>query len=239
MRWGGHQCRCGCDAGQQALTVDRLLFTFATLPVPLGLTAALAAKGLLWTPIASAAASSIGHAAMANGVHTSLIGKLAQAVTAHPLAALATGVVLALGVWSLEAVGLPGQYMSYAASGYAAIEPVTASSSASTRQRATFTVVRGLADTRCYSLRAIDGRYLRHYLLRLQLSADDGTQLFREDATFCVLPGTVAGSVRLQSHNYPVLVLHRRDGGIYLDGSDGTAAFARESSFMRRDAWLK
>lgn len=274
----------GCPACSRAssgqIPLERLLFTFAAIPVPLGLAAAVAAQGLLWTP-------------MAGGVHASLIGKLAQALAAHPLATLATGAVLvaapavtyatwpeakppapaviavpatpsplpptarvspsakpspvhasaapsgglALGAWSLEAVGTPGRYLSYADTVYAAIGPVSAASSVSTRQRATFTVVRGLADARCYSFRAADGRYLRHYYMRLRLSADDGTQLFREDATFCVKPGSVAGSVTLQSHNYPGSVLRSRDGGIFLDGSDGTKQFARDSSFIRRGPW--
>ena len=119
------------------------------------------------------------------------------------------------------------------------MSPVTASSGVSERRRATFTVVRGFADAQCYSLRTSDGRYLRHSYLRLRLSADDGTQLFREDATFCAKPGSAAGSVTLQSHNYPGSVLRARDGGIYLDGSDGTPEFARASSFIRRSPWSR
>jgi hypothetical protein len=254
--------------------LERLLFTFAAIPVPLGLSVALTAKGLL-----------------TGGVHASLIGKLAQALTAHPLATLATGAVLvavpavtyatlpetkppavivaapspkpspptvrtspsarpspvrsspapggglSAGTWSLEAVGSPGQYLLYATGVYAAVGSVTASSAAQTRQRATFTVVAGLADARCYTFRASDGRYLRHSYLRLRLSADEGTPLFREDATFCVKPGSVPGSITLQSHNYPGSVLRRRDGGVFLDGSDGTKEFARDSSFLRRSPW--
>lgn len=280
-RIGRHVMYCrNCSwASSGLIPLDRLLVTFGAIPVPLAVTAAVAADGLLTAAGAGAAAKA--------GVHASLVGKMAQVVAAHPLAALAAGAAMAvapavsyatwpeappaaissppsasvsapspaarpsatpkppparpsttagmaLGVWSLQAVNAPGQFLSYASSIYAMTSPVTAGSGVDARRRATFTVVRGLADARCYSLRTADGRYLRHSYLRLQLSADDGTQLFREDATFCAKPGSVAGSVTLQSHNYPGSVLRARDGGIYLDGSDGSPEFARASSFLRR-----
>ncbi|MEU4730031.1 sigma-70 family RNA polymerase sigma factor [Streptomyces sp. NPDC023588] len=141
-----------------------------------------------------------------------------------------------LGAQSLESVDEPALYLTYA-DDFATLGRASASSSAQTRQRATFTVVRGLADARCVTFRAADGRFLRHRDLRLRLSADDGSELFREDATFCPQPGAVAGSVTLHAHNYPGSVLRHRDGGIRLDGSDGTRAFAGQASFIVRRAW--
>ncbi|MFF5447940.1 sigma-70 family RNA polymerase sigma factor [Streptomyces sp. NPDC012888] len=141
-----------------------------------------------------------------------------------------------LGARSLESVDEPALYLTYSGD-FATLGRVSASSSARTRQRVTFTVVRGLADARCVTFRAADGRYLRHHYLRLRLSTDDGSELFREDATFCPRPGAVAGSVTLHSHNYPGSVIRHRDGGIWLDGSDGTPAFAGQASFVVRKAW--
>ncbi|MEU8460478.1 sigma-70 family RNA polymerase sigma factor [Streptomyces sp. NPDC029003] len=150
-----------------------------------------------------------------------------------PSAATAT---VPLGARSLESVEDPALYLTYA-DDFAALGPVSAPSSAQTRRRATFTVVGGLADARCVTFRAADGRYLRHRELRLQLSTDDGSELFREDATFCPSPGAVTGSVTLHAHNYPGSVLRHRDGGIRLDGSDGTRTFAGQASFVVRGAW--
>ncbi|OKK16130.1 RNA polymerase subunit sigma [Streptomyces sp. CB00455] len=141
-----------------------------------------------------------------------------------------------LGAQSLESVDDPALYLTYA-DDFATLGRVSASSSAQARQRVTFVVVQGLADTRCVTFRAADGRYLRHRELRLRLSTHDGSQLFREDATFCPRPGAVAGSVTLHAHNYPGSVLRHRDGGIWLDGSDGTRAFAGQASFIVRRAW--
>jgi hypothetical protein len=129
----------------------------------------------------------------------------------------------------------PALYVTYAGD-FAKLGRVSASSGAQTRQRVTFTVVRGLADTRCVTFRAADGRYLRHREWRLRMSTDDGSELFREDATFCPHPGAVAGSVTLHAHNYPGSVIRHRDGGIWLDGSDGTRAFAGQASFIMRRA---
>ncbi|MEU9028952.1 sigma-70 family RNA polymerase sigma factor [Streptomyces sp. NPDC048383] len=146
------------------------------------------------------------------------------------------GGTVPLGAHSLEPVDRPDFYLTYAGD-FAALGPVSASSSTQARQRVTFTVVRGLADTGCVTFRASDGRYLRHHYLRLRLSTDDGSDLFRKDATFCPRPGVVAGSVTMHSHNYPGSVIRHRDGGIWLDGSDGSRAFAGQASFIVRKAW--
>ncbi|MEU8844355.1 sigma-70 family RNA polymerase sigma factor [Streptomyces roseus] len=153
-----------------------------------------------------------------------------------PVSPPAAAGTVALGAQSLESVDEPSLYLTYAGD-FATLGRVSASSSAQTRQRVTFTVVGGLADTRCVTFLAADGRYLRHRDLRLRLSTNDGSELFREDATFCPRPGAVAGSVTLHAHNYPGSVLRHRDGGIRLDGPDGTRAFADQASFIMRRPW--
>ncbi|MFD8008805.1 sigma-70 family RNA polymerase sigma factor [Streptomyces sp. NPDC058955] len=156
--------------------------------------------------------------------------------TPSPAAPSATPATVPLGARSLESVDLPGLFVTYDGD-FATLGRVSASSGAQVRQRGTFTVVEGLADPRCVTFRAADGRYLRHHYLRLRLSTDDGSALFREDATFCPRPGAAAGSVTLHAHNYPESVLRHRDGAIRLDGSDGTPAFAGQASFVVRGAW--
>ncbi|MDQ0930456.1 sigma-70 family RNA polymerase sigma factor [Streptomyces turgidiscabies] len=150
-----------------------------------------------------------------------------------PVSPSAVAGTVPLGARSLESADDPALYLTYVGD-FAALGRVSASSDARTRQRVTFTVVRGLADTRCVTFRAADGRFLRHRDLRLRLSVDDGSTLFREDATFCPRPGAVAGSVTLHAHNYPGSVLRHRDGGVWLDGFDGTRAFAGQASFIVR-----
>ena len=104
-------------------------------------------------------------------------------------------------------------------------------SDAEGRQRATFEVVPGLADTGCVSFRAQDGRYLRHLSWRIRLSPDEGTDLFRGDATFCVREGSVPDSVSLESSNYPGAFLVHRGTELWVDFSDGSPGFRSDASF--------
>ncbi|MGW0503846.1 sigma-70 family RNA polymerase sigma factor [Micromonospora sp. NPDC003241] len=302
---------CGAGAVDR-VPAERLLLGIASLAVPAGLTATLVAKGLLTgtgvgVPVlaaqtvtggavftGTAAATGGGAVAQSGG---SLLGKLTQAVAAHPVASAAAGAVLIagttagvmlrpdpapappspvaaapapppadppsptptpaattpaaspsavrpvvpagtipLGTWSLESVRVPGRYLTVDGD-LAALGEVTGASGAQTRRRATFTVSRGLADRNCVTLRGADGRYLRHSGLRLRLSPDEGSQLFRQDATFCPERGGTTGSVTLRAHNYPHLVVHDRADGFWIDLPDGTRAFARESSFRVRSPW--
>ncbi|MEU8890321.1 sigma-70 family RNA polymerase sigma factor [Streptomyces sp. NPDC048442] len=175
------------------------------------------------------------HAAPTAGSPTPVPSRTTSPAGPPPASPSAVAGTVPLGAQSLESVDEPGLYLTYAGD-FATLATASASSSAQTRQRVTFLVVRGLADTRCVTFRAADGRYLRHRELRLRLGAHDGSELFREDATFCPSPGAVAGSVTLHAHNYPGSVLRHRGGGIWLDGSDGTRAFAGQASFTVRGA---
>lgn len=131
---------------------------------------------------------------------------------------------------SLEAVSQAGLVITTADS-LGVVAPVDANSDPAARDRATFEVVDGLADARCVSFRAEDGRYLRHASWRLRVNADEGTALYRADATFCLRAGTVPGSVALQSFNYSNAFVRHRGGELWLDQSDGSAAFRADASF--------
>jgi RNA polymerase sigma factor (sigma-70 family) len=302
---GGCPYCAAAAAGQ--VPAERLLTSIPALAVPAGLTAALAARGLLPAPLPGVPgeapvprpATAPAHAIRpGRGLHRPLASRAAHAVAAHPVAVLTAGAAIVgcaavtyaarpeptqrapqttvtvappvvaapavtakapatkparerptaqaspsapagavpLGAWSLESVAEPGRYLTYAGT-YATLGQVSASSTGQARQQATFTVVAGLADSRCVSFVAADGDYLRHYELRLQLSPADSTGLFPKDATFCPHPGAVDGSVTLQSYNYPYLVLRYLNGAIYINVPDGTRAFASESSFIVRAPW--
>ncbi len=172
-------------------------------------------------------------AASTVGTPTPIPSPTTPPATQSPVGPTVVTGTVPLGAQSLESVDQPGLFVTYDGD-FAALGQVSASSGERARQRVTFTVVRGLADTGCVTFRAADGRYLRHHYLRLRLSTDDGSELFREDATFCPRPGAVAGSVTLHAHNYPGSAIRHRDGGIWIDGSDGGRAFAGESSFIVR-----
>jgi len=141
------------------------------------------------------------------------------------------------GRHALRSVDSPGAYVSQSAS-LGVLGPVGADSSASTRQAATFTFVPGLADPRCYSLRDATGRYLRHYAFRIRLDLNDGSAIFRKDTTFCPRSGSTAGSVALESYNYPGRYLRHRDNlQLWLDRSGNTASDRASRSFVVVAPW--
>jgi hypothetical protein len=131
---------------------------------------------------------------------------------------------------SLESVNYPGRYIDVRDSlGY--LDPLSGTDSAQARKNATFTVKSGLADASCFSFMAADGSYLRHRDFRIHLDADDGSTLFKQDATFCPHPGLVSGSVSFESYNYPGRYLRHRNFELWIDPYDDSTGFRNDSSF--------
>ena len=96
-------------------------------------------------------------------------------------------------------------------------------------------VVPGLDDPKGYSFIDPDGRYLRHKDFLIRFDANDGTALFKRDATFHARTGAGDGSVRLESANYPGRFVRHRDNRLRLDRAEDraedTARFRADSSF--------
>jgi hypothetical protein len=132
---------------------------------------------------------------------------------------------LAAGSWLISPKDDPGTFLT-TKDGFAALGD----------ERMVLNVVKGLADGSCFSFRTDDGRFMRHFDYRLRFDANDESDLFRSDATFCPEDGTAAGSVRMQSKNYPDHVIHRRDTELYIDKSDDSGSFAAESTFAIKKA---
>ena len=99
-----------------------------------------------------------------------------------------------------------------------------------------FTVRTGLGDAACVSLEysAQPGRWLRHAGYRLQLGTDDGSALFKADATFCPEPGLAGHSVTLRSKNFPTYVLRERAGQLWIDPEAADAAFRNSATWSPR-----
>jgi Alpha-L-arabinofuranosidase B (ABFB) domain len=138
---------------------------------------------------------------------------------------------------SIEAAGASGMFVSVG-DAPGELRAVSRASAAPERAAVTLEVVPGFADPRCSSFRAADGRYLRHSSFRLRLSPDEGTALFRGDATFCARAGVAAGSVSLESRNFGGFFLRRLGGELWVDQDDGSAAFRQDSSFLIRPALI-
>lgn len=263
-RLGRHvqSCPVCARATRRLLPTDRLLAGLLLLPVPAALGAAVAVKALggvaaagSGIKVASGLASWLSRAIQAAMAHpvaaTVTAGVLAVGVTvpttgwttsAPPPPRLngtttsppsASAARLTIGRVSLESAATPGRYVAVADDS-GVLTTVGPASATAARERATLRVVAGLADPSCFSFRRPDGRYLRHSSFRLRLSTDEGTVLFRQDATFCGQPGFRNGSLSLQSFNYRGFFLRHVGDQMWIDQYDGSAEFRADSSFFVR-----
>lgn len=239
----------GVGAGLKGAVFGQLLQPVVAHPVTATVVAAALAAGaavtvtVLPTHRTPPASAPVTAPASPSGPRTG--SSVAPAVTAPEPAAPATPaakpsagrtVSLAAGrLVSLESANETGRYVT-TVDGLGVLVPVGPASTEVTRRQATFTVLAGLADPACFSFRAPEGRYLRHAYWRLRLSPDQGTELFRGDATFCPRAGTSPSVTSLEASNYPGWFLRHRDGQLWVDQADGTAAFRADSSFRIRPA---
>jgi hypothetical protein len=103
------------------------------------------------------------------------------------------------------------------------------------REDATFTVVKGLARSSCVSFATHDGRYLRHREFVLRSERDDGSALFRQDATFCPRPSSLPNATMFEAVNYPGRYLRHRHYVLRLDPLVYDAGFRADASFRLVD----
>ncbi len=127
---------------------------------------------------------------------------------------------LATGTWLVSPADETDSYLTVKGE-YATISEIADS----------LTVVKGLADDSCFTFRDEDGKYLRHFDYRLRFDAQDDSELFRKDATFCAEDDQAAGSFRVRSINYPDYFLHRRGTELYIDKPSDDGSFEAESTF--------
>jgi hypothetical protein len=121
--------------------------------------------------------------------------------------------------------------------GLARTDVVTATTDATTKADATFVIRRGLADPSCYSLesRNFPGNYLRHAAFRVRLSANENTDLYRRDATFCAQPGT--GGIRLASVNELGTNIRHYSEEVWVASSGGAHTYDNPTSYAQDVSW--
>ena len=98
-----------------------------------------------------------------------------------------------------------GYLMHDASDNLVVVAPVTANSSNTDKQDATFVEAAGLANPNCVSFESINqpGSYLRHQNFQFHLEPNDGSSLFASDATFCPGAGNSGQGTSFQSVNFP------------------------------------
>ncbi|MGW2636022.1 AbfB domain-containing protein [Streptomyces sp. NPDC001348] len=129
---------------------------------------------------------------------------------------------------SVRSVNYPDRYW-HVNGDYVKLDPV---GSASARRDATFEVVKGLANASCYSFATADGTYLRHRNFVLRSERNDGSSLFKQDATFCPRQSAYSGAVMLESVNYPGRFLRHQNFLLKLDGYQNSSQYWADSAFQ-------
>ncbi|GAB4048469.1 AbfB domain-containing protein [Catellatospora paridis] len=160
-----------------------------------------------------------------------------SAAPASPGQPLAASELVADSQRSLRAAERPDRFVRQSG-GLASLVSVTPASPGGVRQAVTFTVAKGLADVNCFSFVGVDGSYLRHRDSRIRHEKNDGSALFRADATFCVRPGAKPDTVYLESHNYRGYYIHLRGDELWIDRWRGwDDRFGRECAFTVTAPW--
>lgn len=95
----------------------------------------------------------------------------------------------------------------------------------------TFTLLKGLAKPSCYSFATADGDYLRHRDFVLRAEANDGSELFAQDATFCPRTASRPGAIMLESVNYPGRYLRHKNFVLRLDSYQSSELYLADSAF--------
>ncbi|MEU4243636.1 sigma-70 family RNA polymerase sigma factor [Actinoplanes sp. NPDC026619] len=230
-------CPACTAAADGLIPAERLLLGLALLPVPAAVSAAtsttVAAGRILHVPgprgwAVTAAATAAVVAGLWVTTSSGSAPPAAPAVAAPPTRAAV--VPVRVGRLSLESANARGRFV--AADGEQG--QLDAAADGKARRRATLQAIPGLTGSGCFTFRTADGRHLRHQDWRLRASLDQATSLARGDATFCVRDGAVAGSVSLESANYPGFFLRHVGSELWVDQYDGTAAFRADSSFLVR-----
>ncbi|PTB62738.1 carbohydrate-binding module family 42 protein [Trichoderma citrinoviride] len=122
---------------------------------------------------------------------------------------------------------------------------VSSSSATALKQQASWTVRAGLANNACFSFESRDtsGSYIRHSNFGLVLNANDGSQLFAEDATFCTQAGLNGQGNSIRSWSYPTRYFRHYNNTLYIASNggvhtfDATAAFNDDVSFVASAAF--
>lgn len=175
-------------------------------------------------------------------------GWFTQAAGAKVAAVVTVGAVVSGGIlagppaWSPDTVAARPQATPSATAGRVVIRPAASPDAVvdldgdrlvitTGTPGAAVTLVPGLADPACHSLRYADGRYVRHASFRIVLGAPQDSRLFREDATFCAQAGTDPGTIRFTSANYSGRFIRAVGRELRLEPAEPGGTYLSDSTF--------
>jgi hypothetical protein len=120
------------------------------------------------------------------------------------------------------------------------VAPMTADSSSTDKQDATFVEAAGLANPACVSFESINkpGSYLRHQNFQFHLQPSDGSSLFSMDATFCPGPGNSGQGVSFQSVDFPGRYIRNFNNVVFLASNGGSNPWDTAAGWPVDTSWL-
>jgi sRNA-binding protein len=120
------------------------------------------------------------------------------------------------------------------------VAPVTAGSSSTDKQDATFVEAAGLAKPSCLSFESVNkpGLYLRHINFQFHLQPNDGSSLFAMDATFCPGTGNSGQGTSFQSVDFPGRFIRNFNNVVYLAANGGSNPWDTATGWPVDTSWL-
>ena len=120
------------------------------------------------------------------------------------------------------------------------VAPVTAASSSTDKQDATFVEAAGLAKPSCVSFESVNkpGLYLRHINFQFHLQPNDGSSLFAMDATFCPGTGNSGQGTSFQSVDFPGRFIRNFNNVVYLAANGGSNPWDTATGWPVDTSWL-
>lgn len=145
---------------------------------------------------------------------------------------------------ALQSVNYPDRYMVAAGminNGQPDLQKVTASSDIRVKNRASITIMPGLADAQHVSLVASvpSGAYIVAYSNgTVRTAFNDGTNAFRQAATFKKVAGLSGQGYSFESIAKPGFYLRHSGFKMIVSKNDGSALFKKDASFKPTDAFV-
>jgi hypothetical protein len=124
--------------------------------------------------------------------------------------------------------------------GNAVTSVISSTSAARDKGDGSWIVRRGLANNACVSFesRNFPGDFLRHQNFQLFRQPNDGSALFRADATFCPQAGKSGTGTSFASFNFPTRFLRHFNNTVFIASNGGSNAFDATASWAADVSWV-
>ena len=117
---------------------------------------------------------------------------------------------------------------------------ISSTSSTTDKDDGTWIIRRGLANNACMSFesRNFPGDFLRHQNFQVFRQPNDGSTLFRADATFCPQAGRSGTGTSFASFNFPDRFLRHFNKTLFIASNGGSHNFDSTASWAADVSWV-